>query len=127
MKLCPSLAMPTIKFTKENKTVEVATGTNLRRAAINAGIQLYTGPHKVVNCQGFGQCGSCRVHVTKGKENLSPQGLFERLRLILGPLTFFYRLGNEDKLRLACQARVNGDVEIETTPSMNWHGERYWG
>jgi ferredoxin len=30
-------------------------------------------------------------------------------------------------LRLACQARVNGDVEVETQPEVNWHGERFWG
>ena len=31
------------------------------------------------------------------------------------------------ELRLACQARVNGDIEVETQPGVNWHGERFWG
>jgi hypothetical protein len=65
--------------------------------------------------------------VTKGVENVSSQGFFEKLRLLTGPFTFFARLGHEKELRLACQARVNGDIEVETQPGVNWHGERFWG
>jgi len=119
--------MPTIHFVKEKLKVECAPGEDLRRVALREGVQLYPGPHKYVNCMGLGSCASCRVHVTKGVENLSKQGVLEKLRLILGPLTFFARLGNEQQLRLACQAKVNGDVEVETKPSLNWHGERFWG
>jgi ferredoxin len=36
-------------------------------------------------------------------------------------------LGNEQQLRLACQAKVNGDVEVQTKPGLNWHGDRFWG
>ena len=119
--------MPKIRFVKEKKEVEVEPGANLRKAAIKAGVQLYPGFHQYVNCMGFGQCASCRVHVTKGLENVSPQGFFEKLRLLTGPITFFARLGHEQDLRLACQARINGDVEVETQPEVNWHGERFWG
>lgn len=119
--------MPKIKFIRENKTVEVEAGSNLRKVAIREGINLYPGIHSVVNCMGFGQCASCRVMVKKGVENLSPQGILEAGRLLAGPLTFFHRLGNEQQLRLACQAQVNGDIEVETQPSLNWHGEKYWG
>jgi ferredoxin len=119
--------MPTIKFTKENKTVDVETGTNLRTAAIRAGVQLYTFPHTLTGgCMGLGQCGTCRVHVKKGQENLSRQGLWERLRLSFID-TWFHRLGNEAQLRLACQTTVQGDCEIETKPAPNYHGERFWG
>jgi ferredoxin len=108
--------MPTVKFVKEKKSIEVPEGANLRREAIKNGIELYSGPHRYVNCMGFGQCASCRVHVVKGEENVSKQGLFEKARLFLGPLTFFARLGNEKKLRLACQTRILGDCEIATHP-----------
>lgn len=119
--------MPTIKFTRENKTVDVPIGTNLRKAALNAGVPLYAGPHRFVNCMGLGQCAACRVNVKNGKENLSRQGLWEWLRLTFGPDTWFARLGNEEQLRLACRAAVQGDVEVETQPAANWHGEKFWG
>jgi ferredoxin len=119
--------MPKIKFVNEKKEIEVAPGTNLRKAALNEGIELYPGVHQYVNCMGLGQCASCRVSIKKGLENVSPQGWFERLRLALGPDTWFARLGHEKDLRLACQTRVNGDIEVETKPEPNWHGERFWG
>ena len=121
--------MPKIKFVKEKKEVEVEPGANLRKVALREGIEIYPGLHKYFpfNCHGFGHCASCKVHVTKGLDNVSPQGFFEKLRLLLGPLTFFARLGHEKDLRLACQTRVNGDIEVETQPEMNLHGERFWG
>lgn len=119
--------MPTIKFLNEKKTVEVEPGANLRKVALREGISLYPGVHKYANCMGLGQCASCRVLVKKGVENCSKQGWFEWLRFLLGPVTVFARLGNEKTLRLACQLRVNGDVEVETQPPVNWHGEKYWG
>lgn len=118
--------MPTVTFVKEKKTVEVAQGANLRREAIRAGIQLYPTPHNYVNCMGLGLCTSCRVNVKKGLENCSTQGVFEKVSMTMHPLTFFARLGNEKTLRLACQMRVNGDIEVETQPAMNWHGENFW-
>jgi ferredoxin len=119
--------MPTIKFINEKKSIEVSEGANLRKAALRENVQLYTGPSRVLNCHGFGHCASCRVLIKKGRENVSPQGWFEKLRLVAGPLTFFFRLGREEELRLACRTRVYGDVEIETQPSMNWDGEKFWG
>lgn len=118
--------MPTVTFTKEKKTVEVSNGANLRKAALREGVQLYPGIHKYLNCHGFGQCASCRVLIKKGQENVSRQGLFEKLRLLLGPITFFARLDREDELRLACRTQVRGDIEVETQPSVNWHGEKFW-
>ena len=119
--------MPKIKFLKENKTIEVPAGTNLRKAALKEGMDLSPGIHKVLNCRGLGQCASCAVHVKKGEENVSRMGLLEYLRLLLGPITGFARIGHEKDLRLACKTRVNGDIEVETQPEMNWHGERFWG
>lgn len=118
--------MAKIKFTKENKTVEVEPGSNLRQVALKEGIPLYWGPHRYVNCQGFGTCASCRVRITKGQENVSAQDVLERARLILGPITFFHRINNEETLRLACKVRVEGDIEVETQPEVNLHGEKFW-
>lgn len=119
--------MPTVNFVKEKKKIEVPVGANLRKEALRAGVQLYPGIHKVFNCQGFGQCASCRVHVVKGDDKVSKQGFMEKLRLLLGPLTFFARLGKEKELRLACKTHIEGDCDIETQPAINWHGDKFWG
>src|SRR5690349_20244720 len=117
--------MPTIKFVNEKKTIEVAPGTDLRRAAIREGVQLYWGPHKYANCMGFGQCACGKVVIKKGAENLSAPGWWERLRWFLGPFALFAYLGHQKDMRLVCQARVigQGEVEVETQPSVNMHGE----
>ena len=119
--------MPKIKFVKEKKEIEVEPGTNLRQAALKEGIPLYPGIYKYINCRGFAQCASCRVRITKGLEHVNRQGLLEKFGLMAGPIRFFARLGHEQELRLACQTRVNGDIEVETQPEVNWHGERFWG
>lgn len=56
-------------------------------------------------CVGKGTCGLCRVKVLAGAEALSPY-TDEELRH-LGNL---YHL---TRVRLACRARVSGDVEVE--------------
>ena len=67
-----------------------------------------------------------RPHCQRGAER-QRSGDFEKLRLLLGPVTFFARLGEEAKMRLACKTRVQGDIEVESQPTVNWHGDRFWG
>ena len=125
--LVTSDSMPKIKFIKEKKTVEVPAGENLRKAARREGVELYWGPHRVVNCMGMGMCGSCKVHIQKGVENTNRMGFLEYFRILTGPILFFARMGHEKDLRLACKTRVYGDIEVETQPEMNLHGEKFWG
>ena len=73
--------MPTITFVNEKKEIQVPEGANLRDEALQAGVKVYGGfngfgasLNKVLNCHGFGQCGTCRVLITKGMENTSPMG-----------------------------------------------------
>ena len=71
-----------------------------------------------------------KMRITKGADRVSKQGFWEWLNmtnLLLHPITFLARLGQEKELRLSCQTRVQGDIEVETTPAFNWHGERFWG
>ena len=114
--------MPTITFTSEKKEIQVPAGANLRTEALRAGVQLYPGVHKVLNCRGFGQCGSCRVLITKGMENTSRKGLLEPARLSVS----LAAIGNEQTMRLACQTRVNGDITVETKPPLNLFGENFF-
>jgi ferredoxin len=114
--------MPTIRFVNEKKEIQVPVGANLRNEAMRAGVQVYRGVDKVVHCPGLGCCGTCRVLVTKGMENASPMGLWERTRL---KVSMAY-IGHEDQMRLSCQTGVNGDLDVVTQPEMNWFGENFF-
>jgi len=121
--------MPTVNFTKEKKKIEVEPGANLRREAMKAGVQVYPGIHKYVHCPGLGMCTTCRVHITQGDENCSKRSWWERISLkgLFNPLALFAAIGHEKELRLSCRIRVNGDIEVETQPDFNWHGDKFWG
>lgn len=136
--------MPIVKFVKEKKEIEVPVGANLRREAIKAGINVHQGLNgfgasinKFMNCKGFGQCGTCRVLITKGMQNVSPMGAAERARLkypvptllaplALDPLPAMAFVGHEDTMRLSCKATVQGDIEVETGPELNLFGENFF-
>jgi ferredoxin len=114
--------MPKVVFVKEKKEIEVPAGANLREAARSAGIEVYQGLSRYLNCFGHGTCGTCRVLVKKGMENLSPKKGIERFTLARMLAT----IGNEHEMRLSCQVQVLGDCTIETRPSQNWSGENFW-
>jgi ferredoxin len=137
--------MPVIKFVKEKKEIEVPSGANLRQEALKAGVN----PHSllngmgagisraILNCHGFGQCGTCRVKIPKGMENTSPMGIVEKTRFKwpiptpitpggLDPLPCLAFVGNEDTMRLACQTLVYGDIEVETAPPINLFGDNFF-
>jgi ferredoxin len=114
--------MPKVVFVKEKQEIEVPEGANLRDEARKAGIQIYRSLDKYLNCWGHGLCGTCRVLVKKGMENLSPKGRLERVKLGM----MLSAIGHEDEMRLACQVQVNGDCSVETKPAMNLSGENFW-
>ena len=118
--------MPKVEFVNEKKVIEVPEGANLREEARKAGIDVYKGLDRYLNCRGLGLCGTCKVLVKKGMENLSPKTLRERFNLNFHPLSMLARIGHEDEMRLSCQARVNGDCTVETHPGINWSGENFW-
>jgi ferredoxin len=127
--------MPTITFVNEKKEIQVAEGANLRKEALAAGINLYdgingfgAGINKVVNCHGFGHCGTCKVKITKGIENAAPMGMVEKFTLKYNPLSpaLFSYIGNEDTMRLACKVSVMGDMTVETRPPLELFGESFF-
>lgn len=118
--------MPKVTFVKEKTELEVPAGSNLRAEARKAGLQIYKGLDRYLNCRGLGLCGTCRVLVKKGMENLSPKSLMERINLNAHPMSMLALIGHEDEMRLACQVKVNGDCTIETMPAFNWSGENFW-
>jgi ferredoxin len=118
--------MPKVVFVNEKKEIEVPVGANLRQEARKAGIQLYKGVHRYLNCMGNGLCGSCNVLVKKGMENLTPKTVLERFTLVTSPSTSLAIVGHEDEMRLACRCQVQGDCTVETRPPFNWSGENFW-
>jgi ferredoxin len=115
--------MPIVNFVNEKKEIQVPAGANLRKEAMRAGIELYPGIHKLLNCHGFSACGSCRVLITKGMENASPMGFLERMRLQKMSMAY---IGNEDTMRLSCQTAVNGDMTVVTRPPLDLYGENFF-
>ena len=99
--------MGNIKFLDENKEIIAADGANLRLKALENRIDLYTFMGKMMNCGGYGQCGTCVVDVVEGMENLSPRTDVENRLLKKKPATY----------RVACQTLVNGPVTVKAKPS----------
>ncbi|AJY76482.1 2Fe-2S iron-sulfur cluster-binding protein [Paenibacillus beijingensis] len=89
--------MPSITYQNSGKTIEVDKDANILRTSIR-----YEGtvPYKC----GGGLCGTCRVRIVDGHDNLS--------RVMKKEID---RLGAErieEGYRLACQTFVTGDVTI---------------
>lgn len=89
--------MPIITYQTSNKSIEVDQDANLLRTSIR-----YEGsvPYKC----GGGLCGTCKVRIVEGHDNLS--------RIMKKEVD---RLGQEkldQGYRLACQTFVTGDVTI---------------
>ncbi len=135
--------MPIIKFLKEKKEIEVPVGANLRAEAIKAGVNINCivsgisegideAVHSVsgvLNCHGFGLCGTCRVNVTKGMENTNKLTLAEKAKKwvpVPDPLPSLAFIGNEETMRLACKTIVQGDIEVETRPELDLFGENFF-
>lgn len=111
---------------EEVKTVEVEAGTNLRKAAMQNGIPVYKGVDQLLNCRGMGLCGTCKVLVKQGADNVNPKTAVEKFNFNFHPLSMLASIGNEDEMRLSCQVAVNGDCTVVTTPALNWSGENFW-
>ena len=102
--------MSNIKFVNDKdeiKEVLVAQGANLRLKALENQVDLYKFVGKMMNCGGYGQCGTCAVEILEGQHNLSPRTKVEENKLRKKP----------DNYRLACQALVNGPVTVKTKPN----------
>jgi adenylate cyclase len=82
----------------DGRFVEVTPGTSVLEASRIAGI-----PHASV-CGGRGRCSTCRVRVRGEINSIHPPESLERRVL--------RRIAATDNVRLACQLRPRGDVEV---------------
>lgn len=111
--------MPKIKFIREKQEIEVPEGANLKEEAQKAGIELYEGMNKYLNCYGHGTCGTCRVLIKNDTaKNTAPPSLLEKGRIQLS----WFALGVEKEVRLSCKTKVTGDIDVYTRPEWNFSG-----
>jgi 2Fe-2S ferredoxin len=80
------------------RTFEVPEGTTILHAAVRNGVQLRHDCTEAI-------CGTDRVRILAGKENLSAIVDNEELTLEM------MRAGSDD--RLGCVAKIHGDVIVE--------------
>ena len=110
--------MAKVNFLREKQVVEVKEGEVLRTAALRAEIEIHRGMHKMLNCRGKGACATCRVLIKNGTmKNASPKGLLEKIRLAMAWVAI-----GEDDMRLSCQTKVMGDLDVYTQPEVNLYG-----
>jgi 2Fe-2S ferredoxin len=95
--------MPKILLQPLGITIEAERGVTVMAAAQAKG---YYWP---TTCAGEGRCSTCAATVLRGAENLSSMGRAEKRTLVseLGPRSI------DANLRLACQARLDGDGTVE--------------
>ena len=92
--------MTKIYYKNTDQSVDVGAGVELKDIVNSNGWPVPFG------CED-GLCGTCIVKVNKGKENLSDVEEKEQITLTAMGLL-------DGEHRLACQCRVNGDVDLET-------------
>jgi 2Fe-2S ferredoxin len=95
--------MPTVRVLPGEILLAAEEGQTIIEAAWDAG---YYWP---TVCGGQGICTSCLCTVEEGADNLEPMGRAERKTLAEERSEAALASG---RLRLACQARVHGDVVV---------------
>jgi ferredoxin len=85
----------------DGRRIEVRRGGTLLGAAMKNGVRL------MHVCGARTLCATCRVVVESGEDNLTTMSGAEKFSLR-------WHLSVNPRTRLACQARVNGPVEVES-------------
>lgn len=93
--------MPLISFKKNHPPVDVAPGTVLMTALLEAGLPVAS------SCDGEGVCAKCKIIILEGAENLSAENETES----------FLREKNElpQNVRISCQTQIQGDIQVDAT------------
>ena len=102
--------MPKVTVQPSGIVFEADEGETVMDAARAAG---YWWP---TSCGGKGECTTCAGMVLQGMQHLSAMGRYEESNLIRQR----GRLSLQQPIRLCCQARVYGDVEIQKPGVKPW-------
>lgn len=95
--------MAKITIAPSGLTIEAKEGVTIMEAAWANGLYWPT------TCGGQGICTSCACTIEEGEANLEPMGRSERKTLAS---EFSQAAIEKRRLRLACQARLHGDVRV---------------
>ncbi len=102
--------MPRVSFEGEERIFDVKEGSILYDSLYDHGKEL---PHGCLS----GSCGACRVEILSGNENLQVPGLIESNTIESLKDEFTQKRGKEfvegKTIRLACRAKVNGDISFK--------------
>ena len=90
--------MPRVTFADAGKSGEFPAGRTLLSIAEELDVKV---SHV---CGGDGACGTCRIEVVEGWENLTPPTPDETYKELESPH------------RLSCQAKLAGDVTVKIAP-----------
>jgi len=103
--------MPRVSYIDSEKEYEVESEDIIFDALDNHGEKL---PHGCL----AGSCGACRIEVIEGDENLKPPSAIElnTIEAIVENYEKRHGAGSCDgkKIRLACRARVRGEVKFKS-------------
>jgi len=100
--------MPTVEFEEANISCNVEEGVDLRSVAYKNKVSVYGGVNKLLNCRGFGLCGTDQIKASP-KDCLSAMTWKEKLHL-----------DEKSGIRLACQARVIADAKVSVAPAIEY-------
>jgi ferredoxin len=89
--------MPRVTFADAEKTAEFPQGSTLLTCAVTMDVRI---SHV---CGGDGACGTCRVEVIDGWDNLTPPTPDETYKELEAPY------------RLSCQSKLLGDVILKVS------------
>jgi adenylate cyclase len=90
--------MPQVYLTPDQRTIDCRPGETLLAAALRHGVD------HAHACGGNARCSTCRVVILAGNEHCSPSEGEEA--------ALSRQLNFPGNMRLACQTRVNGDVQV---------------
>lgn len=92
----------------EEHILQVESGSNLRRALLDAGISPYATLTRIANCGGRGICATCGVWIDENEPD--PEHWHDRIGSRFG------------YPRLSCQITVRSDMTVRIL-----HDKRIWG
>ena len=87
--------MPRVTFADEGKSAEFPAGKTMLTCAAEMGVKV---SHV---CGGDGACGTCRIEIVEGWNNLTPPTPDETYKEL------------EPPYRLSCQSKITGDVIVK--------------